>query len=81
MNVESFLQGIEDRASNLPAEERGAVLDRLKLARRFVGTQNPLDFFLAWKTPLERYQPLAMRVSKDVVVNGNDDNDDDGPLP
>lgn len=81
MNVESFLQGIEDRASNLPAEERGAVLDRLKLARRFVGTQNPLDFFLAWKTPLERYQPLAMRVSKDVVVNGNDDNDDDRPLP
>lgn len=26
-------------------------------AREFLGTQDPLDFFLAWKTPVERYQP------------------------
>lgn len=81
MNVESFLQGVQDRASDLPADKRGAVLDRLKLARDFVGTQNPLDFFLSWKTPLERYQPLAKRASKDVDADGNDDDDDDGPWP
>ena len=66
MNVERFLQGVQDRASNLPAAEREAVLDRLTLARDFVGTQNPLDFFLSWKTPLDRYQPLALRVPRDV---------------
>lgn len=59
MNVERFLQGVQDRAHNLPTDERSPVLERLKLAREFVGTQNPLEFFLAWRTPLERYQPLS----------------------
>ena len=58
MNVERFLQGVQDRASHLPAGEREAILDRLRLAHEFVGTQNPLDFFLSWKTPQERYRPI-----------------------
>ena len=61
MNVERFLQGVQDRAIDLPADERDTVLERLKLARDFIGTQNPLDFFLSWKTPLERYRPLSVR--------------------
>jgi hypothetical protein len=31
--------------------------ERLDLARGFVGSQDPLDFFRAWQTPLERYTP------------------------
>ena len=57
MSVESFLAGIEQRAAELPESDRAPVLERLKLAREFLGTQDPLDFFLSWKTPTERYQP------------------------
>lgn len=60
-SLEQFFQGVEDRAATLSGEERQMVLDRLMLAREFVGTHNPLDFFLGWKTPLERYVPLAQR--------------------
>ena len=56
-----FFQGVEDQAALLPEDERQKVLERLKLAREFIGTQNPLDFFLGWRTPLERYVPLALR--------------------
>jgi uncharacterized damage-inducible protein DinB len=61
MNVERFLQGVQDQAMDLPAEERAPVLERLKLAREFIGMQNPLDFFLSWETPQERYRPLSSR--------------------
>jgi hypothetical protein len=60
-NIERFFQGVSDRASDLPAEARELVIERLKLARDFIGTQNPLDFFLSWKTPDERYVPLSAR--------------------
>lgn len=55
--VGRFLQGIEEHAHKLPDEKRCEVLERLELARKFIGKQNPLDFFLAWKTPTERYLP------------------------
>ncbi len=57
MNVELFLAGVEKRANELPENERSPVLERLKLAREFLGTQDPLEFFLAWETPGERYKP------------------------
>jgi hypothetical protein len=63
MNVERFLQGVQDRAAALPADERHVILERLKLAREFLGSQDPLDFFLGWKTPLERYLPLSSRAA------------------
>jgi hypothetical protein len=44
-------------AAELPETDRAPVLERLKLAREFLGTQDPLDFFLSWKTPVERYRP------------------------
>lgn len=77
ISLEQFFQGIEHRAQPLPESERREVLDRLRLAREFVGTQNPLDFFRGWKTPLERYVPLSQRASSTQPVENDDDDDED----
>lgn len=61
VSLEQFFAGVQARVEGLPEVQRQEVLDRLQLARDFVGTQNPLDFFRAWKTPLERYVPLSMK--------------------
>lgn len=55
--LERFFQGVEEQASRLDVVEREPVLSRLALAREFIGTLDPLAFFLSWKTPLERYKP------------------------
>lgn len=73
MNVERFLQGVQERAASLSASEREIVLEKLKLAREFLGSKDPLDFFLGWRTPLERYQPLSARV----IEGDADENTDD----
>jgi hypothetical protein len=57
MSVEQFLKGVEDRATGVDIDQREEILARLGEARSFLGTQNPLDFFLSWKTPTERYLP------------------------
>ncbi|MDE2492406.1 MAG: hypothetical protein KGL97_00760, partial [Alphaproteobacteria bacterium] len=57
LNVERFLAGVERRIAELSETERGPVRERLALAREFLGTQDPLAFFLLWKTPRERYCP------------------------
>lgn len=57
VGVERFLAGVEQRAEQLSPDERLRVQNRLTLAREFLGTQDPLDFFLNWRTPVERYQP------------------------
>jgi hypothetical protein len=66
VSLEEFFAGIEKRVQSLPEEQRPEMLKRLALAREFVGTQDPLDFFRSWKTPLERYIPLSMRKSEAV---------------
>ena len=58
MSVERFLAGVEQRIAELPETDRTPILERLKLAREFLGTGDPLDIFLSWKTPSERYRPL-----------------------
>ena len=60
-SVEQFFKLVENHARDLPEDRRQEVLERLALAREFVGTQDPMDFFCSWKTPVERYVPLAMR--------------------
>ena len=55
--MEGFLKGVEARAAALQDSERNQVQERLKLAREFLGSHDPLDFFLSWKTPSERYSP------------------------
>ncbi len=61
INIEQFLKGVEERAIALPEAQRAQVFNRLQLAREFIGTQDPLEFFNSWKTPGERYIPLAKR--------------------
>jgi hypothetical protein len=58
MAIEQFFQGVEVRAASLDPDEKAAVLERLSLAREFLGSSDPLDSFLGWQTPRERYQPL-----------------------
>lgn len=65
ISIEQFLKGVQERAGDLSEDQRKSVLDRLQLARDFIGTQDPLDFFCTWKTPSERYLPLAMRTKGD----------------
>jgi hypothetical protein len=57
MSVERFLVGVEQRARDLPETDRHELLERLALARSFLGEQDPLAFFREWKTPEERYAP------------------------
>jgi hypothetical protein len=61
VSLEQFFSGVQSRAQDLPEEQRQEVLERLALAREFVGTQDPLEFFRAWKTPVERYLALSMQ--------------------
>ncbi|MCA3121415.1 MAG: hypothetical protein ING90_02120 [Rhodocyclaceae bacterium] len=55
--TERFLKGVEERATALPDEERLEVTQRLAMARAFLGSQDPMRFFLEWKAPAERYTP------------------------
>ncbi len=74
--LESFFRGVEERATLLSGNETLAVLDRLKLAREFVGSHDPLEFFLRWKTPLELYVPMSMRAETQPISDaGNMDED------
>lgn len=57
VSVEQFFTGVEARATMLEGDERDRLLQRLALARKFLGSQDPLDFFRAWRLPMERYQP------------------------
>ena len=63
VSLEQFFAGVQARAGELPEMQWAEIMDRLQLAREFVGTQNPLDFLRAWKTPHERYVPLSMQMS------------------
>lgn len=55
MSIERFLAGVEQKAYGLAEADRLDVLERLALARAFLGTQDPLEFFRGWKAPEERY--------------------------
>jgi hypothetical protein len=57
IGVEQFLSGVEERAHALAPEGRRAIQERLELARAFLGSQDPLDFFRKWRIPEERYVP------------------------
>jgi hypothetical protein len=63
VSIEQFFKSAEERATSLPEERKVQLLKRLQLARGFVGTQDPLEFVSSWRTPNERYVPLALRKS------------------
>jgi hypothetical protein len=78
-SLERFFKGVETRARDLPEERQREVLKRLELAREFVDTQDPMDFFLSWKTPVERYVPLAMRTpGSEVEDEGDEEEEEEG---
>ena len=64
VTVERFLAEVEQKAQDLSGCDRGHVLERLALARAFLGTRDPLDFFRAWKAPEERYSSLYADTEK-----------------
>lgn len=72
MSIERFLAGVEKQAMELPGIERRMLLDRLALARIFLGTQDPLAFFREWKTPEERYSPQYAAVSESGGAGSSD---------
>jgi hypothetical protein len=61
VSLEQFFSGAQRRAQDLAEGQRQEVLKRRALAREFVGTQDPLEFFRSWKTPAEKYLPLSAR--------------------
>jgi hypothetical protein len=65
VSIEQFLKGVEERASNLSEAQRETVQHRLRLAREFIGVQDPFEFLLSWKSPGERYVPLAARKAEE----------------
>jgi hypothetical protein len=76
MNLEQFFKRVEDHARDLPEDHRREVLKRLAMARDFVGTQDPMDFFRSWKTPVERYVPLGMQSSES--EEGGEEDEEEG---
>jgi hypothetical protein len=52
--LEQFFLDVEQRTNNLMENEKLTILERLKLARKLVGSIDALDHFLAWKSPDER---------------------------
>lgn len=57
MAVERFLDELSRSIDQLPEEERAVMVERLRLAKQFLGTVDPLEFFRGWKTPREIYAP------------------------
>ncbi|MFY0637291.1 hypothetical protein [Maricaulis maris] len=58
MSIARFFYGVEQHAAKLAEEERAAVMQRLALARDFLGSADPMDAFMDWKTPDKIYSPL-----------------------
>lgn len=55
--IVSFFDQLSHSIGQLPADEKEAMEDRLKLAKAFVGNTDPLEFFRSWRTPNEIYAP------------------------
>ncbi|WP_294254924.1 hypothetical protein [uncultured Sphingomonas sp.] len=58
MEIEQFFSQAQQRAATLPSKAQTVVLERVSLARKLIGNQDPLDLLREWKAPAEIYQPL-----------------------
>lgn len=54
MVVERFFDDVEDRLAEATDEERQLLNERVKLARRMMGSIDPPEFIKSWRTPVER---------------------------
>lgn len=57
MEIEQFFSQATQRAIELADDSKYKILERLRLARDMIGSQNPLDFLEDWKAPTELYRP------------------------
>jgi len=71
-NLEMFFDRVGEAAAQLSAGELQQVSARLKLARDSLGSIDPLQRFLEWKTPLERYQPRYSHLSGEHDTNSRE---------
>jgi hypothetical protein len=55
-NLELFFRGVQERSLELSEEDQEQVLSRLALARECLSSRDPLEVFLSWKAPQERYR-------------------------
>lgn len=53
--VREFLLELENAISRVPDERREALMDRIRMARKFLGTMDVLEALEGWKTPAERF--------------------------
>ena len=52
--IEEFFHDIEKKAVILSENERLRISERLKLARKLIGSVDALDYFINWRSPEER---------------------------
>lgn len=72
LSVTAFFDGVEKRAAHLPNGEAAPILERLALARGFIGSLDPMEFFLAWRTPQERHQPAYDHNGDALLAEGDE---------
>ena len=49
--IERFFKEVEQKSISLDESDKQKVIDRLKVARRFIGSMDIFDHFKKWKTP------------------------------
>lgn len=57
LSISEFLAGLDNKVASLPETERQAIQARIDLARDILGNDDPMNYFLSWKTPDEIYPP------------------------
>lgn len=53
-HIETFFREVESAVTQLPDDQRTRFESRLQLGRKLIGDLNPLEKFVAWKSPEER---------------------------
>lgn len=77
VDVENFFQGIEHRLEERNPENKAQLQNRVHLARRLMGSIDPLDYFNKWKTPRELIKSKEVRVTSGYDIFGNEEDYDD----
>lgn len=70
IRLEEFFRSVQDRAQPLPESERRDVLERLRLAREFVGTQGPLRFLPCMEDARRALRAASPAATRDAAHTG-----------
>ncbi len=71
MRLEQFFQEAQVRIAALPLDQQEKLTKQLNSARDLIGTLNPLDYLLEWKSPRERLG----------ITDDDDEYDEDNGIP